>query len=109
MASKFRFNIFGRNLRDGLDFHVAKVAFPSLRLQTDLPGCERRGRIAVETLGLVQPHDNLAVDNMNAVAMKGNKVKSVPFALGLLGIHLVRAVIANRSFFRKSVGVPTGS
>jgi hypothetical protein len=93
---------FSGNFRDGLDLHVAKKTFAAFGLQADFSRSNRRGRTAVETLRVMQSHDDLAVDDVNAVAVESDQVERVPFALRLLGVNRVRAMIADRTFLKKN-------
>jgi len=86
---------FSRDSGAGLDFDVAEKTFAAFRPQTDFPGRDRRGRVAIEPLGVAQAHDDLAVDGMNAVAIERDQVERVPFALGFFGVHDVRTMIAD--------------
>jgi hypothetical protein len=100
--SLFLFSKFRRNFRDGLDFHVAKKTFAAFRLQADFPGRNRFGRAVIKTLRIVEAHDDLAVDDVNGVAVECDQLNHVPFAFGFLGVHEMHAMIADGRFLDKN-------
>ena len=72
-----------RDFGDWLDFNRAIKNFRTFRLQTDRTRHERRRGSAVEPLRVVQAHYDLAVDDVDAVAVETNQFVNVSLVVSV--------------------------
>ena len=88
---------------------MAEVTFATFCLQRNLSGGKQLGCAVIQTPRLMQAHNDLTINDVYAVAVKGDQINPVPFALGIFGVLAVGAMIADWSFLQEErVGAVRG-
>src|SRR5205814_7169769 len=83
--------VLRRDRGDRPDLDVAVEHLRALGLQDDRPGCHRRWKFGVDARGAVQPHHDLAVDDVYRVLAERDQLQRVPFAGRLLVVRHLHA------------------